>query len=155
MPSRGDVLVVLSSKPLWALPQSTVGNDGGDHFGVLVWILELSLATKGRSWDVLLADLLHTGKKWTWWSHLLGQLGRCLSYVMSKVAPLRAACDSPSTGSPPRRLGLAYTSWNPEWDVYIWKLFPWIKVFWLNSSRWSFAEAGVMLMCKPQGSLGL
>lgn len=31
-------------------------------FGVLIWILELPLATKGRRWDVLLGELLHTGK---------------------------------------------------------------------------------------------
>lgn len=47
---------------------------------------------------MLLAELLHAEKKLTWWSHLCGQLGRRLSYVVAGVAPLRAVCGGPSTG---------------------------------------------------------
>ena len=41
------MLAALSSEPLGDLPQSTVGRDGGDHFGMLVWILGAAPTTKG------------------------------------------------------------------------------------------------------------
>lgn len=47
MLSREDVLAALSPEPLGALPQSTIGRDGEDRFGVLVWILRAAPATKG------------------------------------------------------------------------------------------------------------
>lgn len=47
MSSRQEVLAALSSEHLGALPQSTIGRDGGEHFGVLVWILVAAPATEG------------------------------------------------------------------------------------------------------------
>lgn len=46
MLSRENVLAALSSEPLEAFPQSTVERDGGDHFGLLVWILGAASATR-------------------------------------------------------------------------------------------------------------
>ncbi|XP_021241179.1 galectin-2 isoform X1 [Numida meleagris] len=39
-----------------------------------------------------------------WWSHLHGKLGRCLSYMVAGVAPLRAMCAAASIGNSTRRL---------------------------------------------------
>lgn len=60
--TRENVLATLSSEPLAAFPQNTTERDGGDEFGMLVWILGAVSAIKVPENPLTTASIL--ARKW-------------------------------------------------------------------------------------------